>query len=537
MASRRRYARKAKAPAADARPARRTASGGARTLEVHRTHDEQPTVFQPGVRAGKAGTVGYAPRGRKAIRTAVRLTVTLIGYVLVYALIAAAAIWLALAVSPTQTVDAAGQSAQVGATLPDLSWRGPGELDLFGQAMPTRPQFAGPIRPRLELTRITIDAQVVAALKNDGSHQIELDLSRQLAAGWERYFITETLIAAGFALPMLAGVMGLTSLVGLARPAGLTGEHGLRRRRALAAIATGLAVVTAVNVGGIALTARSTPATLRSIKTLDDLVGTDPQPAAPPPAGPAHPGVQAVVIGDSTAAGDGLPQAPGADALTRACSRSPDAYANALAAVNAWQVLNLSCSSATIENGLLGVQVLGDGQIAPAQFGEATQATKAKVIIVSVGADDVEWSVMTRLCVSAAGCGDKVSAAYFGSLLDQFTRDFYQLLTDLVSLQARPAVVINEYYDPFGASLSCLSRYGLTTATAAELTARLGELNQVLAQGAQAFGFATATPDFAGHELCTADPWVQGPGDPAPLHPNASGQLAIALADEHALEE
>jgi hypothetical protein len=28
---------------------------------------------------------------------------------------------------------------------------------------------------------------------------------------------------------------------------------------------------------------------------------------------------------------------------------------------------------------------------------------------------------------------------------------------------------------------------------------------------------------------------VQGPADQAPLHPNASGELAIALADEQAL--
>jgi hypothetical protein len=67
------------------------------------------------------------------------------------------------------------------------------------------------------------------------------------------------------------------------------------------------------------------------------------------------------------------------------------------------------------------------------------------------------------------------------------------------------------------------------------LISRLGQLNQVLSQGAQAFGFGVAVPDFAGHELCTQDPWVQGPGDAAPFHPTASGQLEIALADEHAL--
>jgi len=44
-----------------------------------------------------------------------------------------------------------------------------------------------------------------------------------------------------------------------------------------------------------------------------------------------------------------------------------------------------------------------------------------------------------------------------------------------------------------------------------------------------------ADPPFTGHELCTAHPYVQGPGDPAPLHPTADGELAIALADQQAL--
>ena len=67
------------------------------------------------------------------------------------------------------------------------------------------------------------------------------------------------------------------------------------------------------------------------------------------------------------------------------------------------------------------------------------------------------------------------------------------------------------------------------------LLSRLGQLNTVLAQGAQTFGFGVTDPSFTGHELCTADPYVQGPGDPAPLHPTAAGELAIALADQQAL--
>jgi lysophospholipase L1-like esterase len=284
-------------------------------------------------------------------------------------------------------------------------------------------------------------------------------------------------------------------------------------------------------VGGIVLTASGTPKVLRSVKTLDDLVGVDPL-TGMAPAGAAQPGVQAVVIGDSTAAGWGLPWGPNPTAEDQACGRSPESYAADLAAANQWNVLNLACGSATIENGLLGPEVLYNGDIAPPQLPLAAGATKAKVIIVSVGADDLSWSVMTQLCAASAVCDDKVSSAYFGQLLGTFTRNYYQLLSDLEGLPAHPAVLVNEYYSPFGQNLGCLQNYGMTPAKAGVLLARLGQLNTVLAQGANLFGFGVAMPRFAGHELCTADPWVQGPSDPAPLHPNAAGELAIALADE-----
>jgi GDSL-like Lipase/Acylhydrolase family len=419
-----------------------------------------------------------------------------------------------------QTVSAAGQTGQVGAAIPSLSWSGPGELDLFGQVIPTKPQFAGPIRPLLQLTHITIDPQVAQLLRSDDPRQLKLSLSQQLAEGWTRYFIWETLIAAGFAAVALIAVAGV------------------RRQSHLAMLKTvgaGLAVVVAVNVGGVLLTASSTPRVLRSVKTLDDLVGVDPLQAAPGTLARPLPSVQAVVIGDSTAAAVGNPVAGNASALDRACGRSSQAYAADLAAVNNWNVLNLACSSATIQNGLIGVQLLSDGQLAPAQLDEAQRATHAKVIIVSVGADDVEWSIMTRLCVASAVCNDKVSTAYFDQLLNAFTRSYYQLLGDLADLPGTPAVLVNEYYSPFGPNIGCLTRYGLTPAKERVLLARLGQLNTVLAEGAQVFGFGVADPPFTGHQLCSGNPWVQGPGDPAPLHPTATGELAIALADQQVL--
>jgi len=428
--------------------------------------------------------------------------------------VAAGAIWLALRVAPLQTVSAAGQIAQVGATLPNASVRGPGELDLFGQVMATKPQFPGPIRPKLALEHITIDSQVVQVLRAQGSTKVELTLSQQLAAGWEHYFLWETLIALGFAVIPLVAVAAV------------------RKRPAIwKMLAMGLTVVCAVNLGGIAATASGTPAVLRSVKTLDDLVGVD-QVSEPAAIGAPQPGVQAVVIGDSTAAGWGLPWGPSPTPEDKACGRSPESYAADLAAANQWNVLNLACGSATIANGLLGPEVLYNGEIAPPQLPQAESATHAKVIIVSVGADDLSWSVMTQLCAAFTSCDDKVSAAYFTQLLNTFTRNYYELLSDLDRLPSHPAVLVNEYYWPFGTSISCLRQYGMTQAKVNVLRARLGDLNTVLAQGAGLFGFGVALPRFTGHELCTADPWVQGATDPAPLHPNAAGELAIALADE-----
>jgi hypothetical protein len=59
----------------------------------------------------------------------------------------------------------------------------------------------------------------------------------------------------------------------------------------------------------------------------------------------------------------------------------------------------------------------------------------------------------------------------------------------------------------------------------------------VLASGAKTFGFTAVVPDFSGHELCTAQPFVQGLHDNAPMHPNTAGELAIALADQQALSK
>jgi lysophospholipase L1-like esterase len=434
--------------------------------------------------------------------------------------VSTASAWLALLVTPSQTVSTAGQSVRVGAAEPGFALSGPGELDLFGQSMPTVLKFRGLVRPKLELTHISLDNQLAQFVQvSANKHGATGDLASALIRGWEHYFLWQTLIAGAFAVLLLLAVAGV---------------RRFPHRTTIKLVAFGTLTAVALNVGFVVAFAAGAPGTLRQVHSLDDLVGTTPVGAAPEPVGASLPGVQAVVLGDSTAAGLGNTLVKNPDALARACGRSSDAYAADLAEVNGWNVLNLACSGATVAAGILGPQALSAG-VAPPQFGVLEQASHASVVVVSIGANDLQWEAMAAMCAIGPSCEDQATAAMFQANLNTFTQDYYQLLHDLAALPAHPRVLINEYFSPFGTTLSCLSSEGLTSAKAATLLSRLGTLNQVLADGAKTFGFTAVAPEFSGHELCTAQPFVQGLHESAPMHPNTAGELAIALADQQAL--
>jgi lysophospholipase L1-like esterase len=432
--------------------------------------------------------------------------------------VAVVAIAVAIKATPMQTVNVAGQVVTVGTTAPSWSLSGPGEVDLFGQSLPTTLQFPGPLRPRLALSQISINSELTNFVRGANAADAERTLGSRLADGWKQYFAWEIAIAGLGALVLLGAVAGWRRL-----PA----------RTTIKLLVAGLLVTEAINVGAIIITASRAPALLRQVNSLNQLVGSSPPPQVHVKGRPL-PKVQAVVLGDSTAAGEGLPVATRSSALTRACGRSQDSYAEDLAAVNGWRVLNLACSSATIAHGLLGPQDRG-GKVIPPQVASAQRARNASVIIVNIGANDLGWAMMVRYCAVAPRCDDKATTAYFQQQLASFSKNYLELLSQLATLPGHPRVIINQYYDPFGPQQTCLGRAGLTAAKLAILTSRLTTLNAVLAKGATEFRFLSPQPDFTGHQLCTSQPYVQWFGDPAPFHPTALGQLAIALTDQAAL--
>ncbi len=407
----------------------------------------------------------------------------------------------------------------MGATGPTLSISGAGEVNLFGQSLPTNLHFLGPVRPRLQLTQITINSQLTNFVQGSSPAGAERVLGNALASGWMHYFSWETALTALGALLLLGA---------------LAGWRRLPHRTTVKLLIGGLVLTEAVNLGAIMITAYGAPGALRQVRSLTQLVGDEPPVPSVTKATRVPPGVQVVVIGDSTASGAGLPPVPDASRVDLECGRSSDSYAQALAQADHWSVMNLACDSATIGNGLLGPEGRG-GDTVPPQIDAASGARNARAVIVSVGADDLGWSSMLRLCAAAPSCDDRATAAYFQQQLAAFSKNYLQLLNVLGALPGHPQVIINRYYDPFSLKLTCLRPTGLTMPKLRTLSSRLATLNAVLAKGAADFGFTSVQPNFAGHQMCTKQPYVQGLGDPAPFHPTAAGQLAIALADQAVL--
>lgn len=436
---------------------------------------------------------------------------------LVVAVAAAGAIALSLWLTPMQQVSTAGQTVEVGVSAPSWSLSGPGRLDLFGQSLPTTIQFAGPIRPTLTLTHITLSEQLSQFVT--GTKDASKSLEEALIGGWQRFFLWQIVIVAIGALVLSGAAAGW-----------------LRRgwRGTIAILAGTVVLAVGVDLGVVMVTAYSVPAKLAGITSLQDLVGGSPPPALRPAHSDPTQAIQRVaVVGDSTAAGLGNRPVEGGTADDKACGRSEDAFAVVLAQVNAWSVTNLACSGATIRNGLLGPQLVGERQL-PAQL-DARAVAEAQVVIVSVGANDVQWTTLLQICAISPSCSNNAEQAFFQQQLAGFSTDYLQLLDQLQLLPNHPLVVINLYYDPVPGSVQCLAKQGITPEKQKTLQADLTALNTVLAGGAKTADFVTARPDFSGHGLCSSLPYVQGMKDAAPFHPTPSGALAIALADEHAL--
>jgi lysophospholipase L1-like esterase len=238
-----------------------------------------------------------------------------------------------------------------------------------------------------------------------------------------------------------------------------------------------------------------------------------------------------VSMGDSVAAGDGLP-VTSSDNLAIECGQSNDAYPFLVAQAKGLALKQFACSGATVSSGILKSQQV-EGQSLQPQLTAASPYLKNSDIVITIGANDVDWEQELYACATS-DCGTTSNMTLFQQNLSQLSANLATMLQTIHSLHPR-RVLLNTYYPLLNNTDTCLASQGITAGKIQWVNDREAELNAAINSAAKEFNYQTVLITFAGHLLCDTDPWIQGLSSAAPLHPTTAGQADIAGLDENAL--
>lgn len=243
-----------------------------------------------------------------------------------------------------------------------------------------------------------------------------------------------------------------------------------------------------------------------------------------------------VALGDSVAAGIGLP-GPETSAQGQACGRTGSAYPAKVAASLGTTVTNLACSGAHVQEGFTPEPE--DNAVMGPQLDAALAGGVPELITMTAGANDMRWHRFVWYCAQRTerDCGSWSENGAMRVLRADLAVELRQMLETIESRSggSPPRVLINGYYAPFAPRLACSETEGLSRADQSWLNSQASALNTTLRNATRGYSFAEFVPvSFRGHELCTAQPWIQGRSGAAPFHPTAQGQQAIANANVRA---
>lgn len=173
----------------------------------------------------------------------------------------------------------------------------------------------------------------------------------------------------------------------------------------------------------------------------------------------------------------------------------------------------------------------------PAQLDTAFANGTPRLITLTVGANDMHWADYIKACLGLT-CDTAENTATVAALRGAYQANLTSVLDSIKTRSGTgrlPQVVITGYYKPF--SSACVSN-SLTASEIKWFSDQTDLMNQTIKSVANAHSaYVTFAPlDFTGHDICSADPWIQRPGvDPAAFHPNAKGQDVMAKAITQAL--
>lgn len=234
-----------------------------------------------------------------------------------------------------------------------------------------------------------------------------------------------------------------------------------------------------------------------------------------------------IALGDSIAAGIGL----GDYSDASACNRTIHAYPNKIATALHYNLQSVACSGAKTQDGLLGPQEVNQLAVTP-QINAVLSDKKPVLISMTIGANDADWTSFIQKCYSGT-CGSESDTTAVNSGVANANKNIGNALTQIKTKYPNdtPPVIITGYYRlfPSNPSTNCSEIAGITQAELAWISQLQDTIDRSLKSVASAYNFASFVPiSFAGHELCTDEPWIQTLGAKAPFHPTEAGQDAVA---------
>lgn len=229
-------------------------------------------------------------------------------------------------------------------------------------------------------------------------------------------------------------------------------------------------------------------------------------------------------LGDSVAAGAGL------STIDPLCDRATQSYPYIVGQSVGIPLHHLACTGAKADDGVYDTQERG-ATVIPAQLDQAFENGTPALISLTIGANDARWTQFIRQCYYIR-CGYDIDTARFAAYLVDLKLELNVIMAKIHthSNGTPPPVIVTGYYNPFSSQM-CAATDRLSAYELSWLNTRTERLNDAIQGTVAKYSYTHFAPvSFAGHELCSADPWVQGPNGAVPFHPTAAGQQAIATA-------
>ncbi len=228
-------------------------------------------------------------------------------------------------------------------------------------------------------------------------------------------------------------------------------------------------------------------------------------------------------LGDSYSSGEGVePYDP--DSLD--CHRSAGAYpslAAGQAPADAWTYRFVACSGATTDD--------TNRPDATGQIHQVEEAAGAvRLVTITIGGNDARFAAMLRRCaLGSTPCTEEND--HEEAWIEDEVRP--RLKTTYAKLRAAASdarMVILTYPHIFQSEQHCGAEPGMQNDEKAWMRDRTDQLDDIIKKEAKAAGLDVLDmrDAFAGHEICTAEPWASGFGEPGPFHPNATGHQVLA---------